>query len=241
MNDTLAYLAREPAHRKWHHREMTFGLLYAFSENFVLPLSHDEVVHGKGSLIGRIPGDAWQKAATLRAYFGFMWGHPGKKLLFMGQEFGQRREWDFRGELDWGLLEEPLHAGIRACVRDLNVAYRGVAALHARDCEAEGHRWVIADDAEHSVFAWLRFAPGGAPVLVVCNFTPVVRQGWRVGVPEVGRWREILNTDAAVYGGSGVGTLGEVVAVGEPAQGLPASVTLVLPPLGTVFFVFDPG
>ncbi len=241
MNDTLAYLAREPSHRKWHHREMTFGLLYAFSENFVLPLSHDEVVHGKQSLIGRIHGDAWQQAATLRAYYGFMWAHPGKKLLFMGQEFGQVREWNFAAALDWHLLDAPRHAGIRDCVRDLNRLYRSHPALHARDCEAEGHRWVIADDADHSVFAWLRLAPGAPAVLAVSNFTPVPRHDWRIGVPHAGIWREILNTDAKPYGGSGLGNLGSTIAIAEPADGQPACVNILLPPLATVYFLFDPG
>ena len=236
MNDTLSYIAREPAHRKWHHREMTFGLLYAFSENFVLPLSHDEVVHGKASLIGRIPGDAWQQAATLRAYYAFMWAHPGKKLLFMGQEFGQYNEWAFARSLDWHLLNEPRHAGIRDCVRDLNRLYRATPALHARDCEPEGHRWVIADDAEHSVFAWLRLAPGEPPLLAVSNFTPVPRPDWRIGVPGTGLWREILNTDATVYGGSGAGNLGSVRATPMPAHGHPASLTILLPPLATLYF-----
>ena len=240
MNDTLSYLARDPAHRKWHHREMTFGMLYAFSENFVLPVSHDEVVHGKRSLISRIPGDAWQQAATLRAYYGFMWAHPGKKLLFMGQEFGQYGEWNFHTALDWHLLDEPRHAGIRACVRDLNTAYRSTPALHARDCEPEGHRWIVADDAEHSVFAWLRFAPGHPPVLAVSNFTPVPRHNWRIGVPHAGRWREVVNTDAVGYGGSGMGNFGAATATPDAAHGLPASVTILLPPLATVLFLFDP-
>ena len=190
MHDTLDYIAQDPVHRRWHHDKLTFGLLYGFSENFVLPLSHDEVVHGKRSILGRIPGDAWQRAATLRAYYAFMWGHPGKKLLFMGQEFGQLAEWNFAGALDWHLLDEPLHAGLRDCVRDLNRLYRGIPALHARDCEAEGFRWIVVDDAAQSVFAWLR--RGGAddrPVAVVCNFTPVPRHAYRIGLPFAGRWR----------------------------------------------------
>ena len=242
MNDTLEYISEEPVHRRWHHSKMTFGLLYAFSENFVLPLSHDEVVHGKRSILGRIPGDAWQRLATLRAYYGFMWGHPGKKLLFMGQEFGQRAEWNFRQALDWHLLDDPGHAGVQRCVRDLNRLYRAAPALHARDCEAEGFQWIVGDDAEQSVFAWLRL--GGAddsPVMVVCNFTPVPRPAYRIGLPFSGRWREALNTDAAVYGGSGLGNLGGVEAGAQPAHGRPASAEVLLPPLATVVFVYEPG
>jgi 1,4-alpha-glucan branching enzyme len=242
MHDTLEYMAKEPVHRRWHHDKLTFGLLYAFSENFVLPISHDEVVHGKGSILGKMPGDDWQKFANVRAYYAFMWGHPGKKLLFMGQEFGQRREWAFAQSLDWHLLGEgPFHAGLQALVRDLNAAYRGVPALHGRDCEAGGFRWIVVDDADQSVLAWLRMgAPGTRPVAVVCNFTPVPRPGYRVGLPEAGRWREILNTDAAVYGGSGMGNLGAVVATSEPSHGYPASAALVLPPLSAVYLEFDP-
>jgi 1,4-alpha-glucan branching enzyme len=240
MNDTLDYMSLEPVHRRYHHDKLTFGLLYAFSENFVLPLSHDEVVHGKRSILGRMPGDPWQQFANLRAYYGFMWGHPGKKLLFMGQEFGQRREWNFNRGLDWDLLAEPAHAGARDFVRDLNRAYRRHPALHARDCEADGFRWVVADDKDQSVFAFLRFgAPGDPPVLVVSNFTPVVRDGYRIGLPEAGRWREILNSDAALYGGSGVGNLGAVEAEPVAAHGYAASAAIVLPPLSTVFFEFE--
>ena len=160
MHDTLDYISEDPVHRRWHHDKLTFGLHYGFTENFILPLSHDEVVHGKRSILGRIPGDTWRRAATGRAYYAFMWAHPGKKLLFMGQEFGQIREWNFAGELDWDLMSDPLHAGVRDCVRDLNKLYRGVPALHARDCEAEGFQWIVVDDAKQSVFAWLR--RGGA-------------------------------------------------------------------------------
>ncbi len=236
MHDTLDYIAQDPVHRRWHHDRMTFGLLYAFSENFVLPLSHDEVVHGKGSILARMPGDEWQKFANLRAYYGFMWGHPGKKLLFMGQEFGQRREWDFAGELDWHLLDHVPHRGLRDCVRDLNRLHVAEPALHARDCEAEGFRWIVADDAEQSVLAWLRFgAPGDPPIAVICNFTPVPRYGYRIGLPQAGAWLEVLNTDAIDYGGSGLGNQGRVLAVATGSHGLPASAELVLPPLGTLF------
>ena len=242
MHDTLEYIGREPVHRAWHHDKMTFGLLYGFSENFILPLSHDEVVHGKRSILGRIPGDAWQRVATARAYYAFMWAHPGKKLLFMGQEFGQLREWNFAGELDWHLLSDPLHAGLRQCVRDLNTLYRDIPALHARDCEEEGFRWIVVDDAKQSVFAWLRWGGGSdAPVAVFCNFTPVPRFDYRVGLPFPGRWREVMNTDAADYGGSGLGNLGGVEASSDPSHGLPASASLLLPPLATLYFQYEPG
>ena len=242
MNDTLSYMALDPVHRRWHHDKLTFGLLYAFSENFVLPVSHDEVVHGKGSLIGRMPGDDWQKFASVRLYLAFMWAHPGKKLLFMGQEFGQRREWAFRQSLDWHLLDEtPLHRGLQSLVRDLNAAYRSRPALHARDCEPEGFRWIVVDDAAQSVVAWLRLGgEGDRPVAVVLNFTPVPRHGYRVGLPAAGRWREVLNTDAAAYGGAGTGNLGAVHATADPSHGFPASATLTLPPLAALYFEYDP-
>jgi len=236
MHDTLDYLSRDPVHRRWHHDRLTFGLLYAFSENFVLPLSHDEVVHGKGSILGRIPGDDWQRFATLRAYYAFMWGHPGKKLLFMGQEFGQRQEWNFAWQLDWHLLEQPFHAGVQSCVRDLNAVYRREISLHAGDCEAAGFRWIVADDADQSVLAWLRLGRASdPPVVAVSNFTPVPRYDYRIGVPREGDWAEILNTDSTQYGGSGVGNLGQVTATAEPSHGFPASMALTLPPLATVF------
>jgi 1,4-alpha-glucan branching enzyme len=215
---------------------MTFGMLYAFSENFVLPLSHDEVVHGKGSILGRMPGDEWQRFANLRAYYGFMWGHPGKKLLFMGQEFGQSQEWNFNAQLDWWLLDHARHIGVRDCVRDLNRIYRSEPALHARDCEPEGFRWLVADDADQSVLAWLRSGgPADPPVLVVCNFTPVPRTGYRIGLPREGDWTEVLNTASVAYGGSGMGNLGRVSAVAVPAHGFAASAELTLPPLATLY------
>jgi 1,4-alpha-glucan branching enzyme len=242
MHDTLAYMAQDPVHRRWHHDRLTFGLLYAFTENFVLPLSHDEVVHGKGSILARMPGDDWQKFANLRAYYAFMWGYPGKKLLFMGQEFAQGREWDFAGELDWHLLDYAPHRGVRDCVRDLNRLYRTEPALHARDCEGEGFRWIVVNDAEQSVLAWLRL--GGAddaPVAVVCNFTPVPRHHYRIGLPRAGVWEELLNTDAIVYGGSGMGNLGRVTAGDVPSHGFAASAELLLPPLATLFLRPAPG
>ena len=237
MHDTLQYLSREPVHRKFHHNDMTFGLIYAFTENFVLPLSHDEVVHGKGSLIAKMAGDDWQKFANLRAYYGFMWGYPGKKLLFMGQEFAQWQEWSEAKSLDWNLLEYPLHAGMRRLVRDLNGTYRRKAALHARDCEGEGFEWLIADDRDNSVFAWLRKAPGERPVAVVTNFTPVYRENYGIPLPVEGRWREILNTDAEIYGGSGKGNGGAVEARKHGNGTISADITL--PPLATLMLELD--
>jgi len=237
MHDTLAYLAREPVHRKHHHDEITFGLIYAFSENFVLPLSHDEVVHGKGTLLNKMAGDDWQKFANLRAYYGFMWGYPGKKLLFMGQEFAQVAEWNEAKALDWHLLQQGPHEGMRQLVRDLNHVYRSKPALHARDCEPEGFSWLIVDDRANSVFAWLRKAPGANPVAVISNFTPLRRDNYRVPLPHAGTWREIMNTDAGFYGGTGAGNFGRVFAA-ESGGGVAAEVTL--PPLATLYFEFDP-
>ncbi|UYN95545.1 MAG: 1,4-alpha-glucan branching protein GlgB [Enhydrobacter sp.] len=235
MHDTLRYMARDPVHRAHHHHDLTFGLLYAFSERFVLPLSHDEVVHGKGSLIGRMPGDRWQRFANLRAYFGFMWTHPGRKLLFMGGEIAQEREWNHDGEIDWFLLDDPSHAGIQRLVRDLNRLYRSEPALHRRDSEPEGFRWLVGDDHANSVFAFLRQGePGDRPVLVVCNMTPVPRHGYRVGVPVPGTWREIANTDSRHYGGSDLGNDGAVHTRDEPSHGERQSLELTLPPLATI-------
>ena len=241
MHDTLDYMSREPVHRRHHHNELTFGLLYAYSENFVLPLSHDEVVHGKASILGRMPGDDWQRFANARAYYGLMWGYPGKKLLFMGQEFGQWREWNFAQPLDWWLLDFPRHKGLKAAVSDLNRLYQDTPALHARDCESEGFGWIVVDDKAQSVAAWMRYGgPDDAPVAVVCNFTPVPREGYRIGLPKAGRWREIFNSDALDYGGSGLGNLGEILATALPSHGYDASVTIVLPPLSTLYFRFEP-
>ncbi|MGN6534623.1 MAG: 1,4-alpha-glucan branching protein GlgB [Mesorhizobium sp.] len=237
MHDTLQYFAREPIHRQHHHDELTFGLMYAFSENFVLPLSHDEVVHGKGTLISKMAGDDWQKFATLRAFYAFMWGYPGKKLLFMGQEFAQRREWSEARALDWDLLQYAPHRGMQKVVKDLNGLYRSCPALHARDCEPEGFEWLVVDDKQRSVFAWLRKAPGANPVAVVCNFTPVPRENYRLPLPHAGTWREIVNTDAADYGGSGVGNGAAVKAM---AEGERAAALLTLPPLATLMLEFVP-
>lgn len=235
MHDTLAYMAREPIHRKHHHNDLTFGLLYAFSENFVLPLSHDEVVHGKGSLLTKMAGDDWQKFANLRAYYAFMWAYPGKKLLFMGQEFAQRREWSEARGLDWKLLQYPSHGGVKALLRDLNALYRALPQLHARDCEAEGFEWLIADDHENSVFAWMRRSGGNhRPVVAVANLTPVPRQDYMLPLPFAGQWRERINTDAAFYGGSGQGNFGVIMAENHASHGQPASARLTLPPLATL-------
>jgi 1,4-alpha-glucan branching enzyme len=235
MHDTLQYMSREPIHRRWHHHHLTFGLLYAFSENFILPLSHDEVVHGKGSMLGKMPGDRWQKFANLRAYYSFMWTHPGKKLLFMGLEFGQEREWNHDTGLDWHLLDDPYHKGVQTLVRDLNHLYRDVPALHELDCEPAGFQWVEANDSDASVLAYLRYGRNGErPVLVVCNFTPVPRTGYRVGVPLPGRWRERFNSDAEVYGGGNIGNGGLVEAEEMQHHGRPYSVTITLPPLATL-------
>lgn len=232
MHDTLQYMARDPVHRRFHHNDITFGLVYAFSENFVLPLSHDEVVHGKGSLLNKMSGDDWQKFANLRAYYALMWGYPGKKLLFMGQEFAQRREWSEERALDWELREAPSHEGVRNLIRDLNRLYRERPALHARDCEGEGFEWLIADDSANSVFAWLRRAPGAPPVAVISNMTPAMRTGYRVPLPADGKWREVLNSDAEIYGGSGQGNLGSITAVGGGAD-------LTLPPLATIMLEYE--
>jgi 1,4-alpha-glucan branching enzyme len=242
MHDTLKYMSRDPAHRKFHHGEMSFGLMYAFNENFVLPLSHDEVVHGKGSMLAKMPGDRWQKFANLRAYYGFMFGHPGKKLLFMGSEFAQEREWDHDRSLDWHLNADPLHAGMQALVRDLNHLHRDCGSLHERDFSADGFEWVSHSDAAHSVLSFLRRSQGAATLmLVVCNFTPVVRRGWRVGVPRAGRWRERLNTDSHHYGGSNVGTaLGLADSQPVACNERPDSVLIDLPPLATVMFEWAP-
>ncbi|MDT8998270.1 1,4-alpha-glucan branching protein GlgB [Paucibacter sp. APW11] len=238
MNDTLRYIHEDPIHRKWHHDKISFGLVYAFSENFVLPISHDEVVHGKGSMLGKMPGDpkdptAWQQFATLRAYYGFMWGHPGKKLLFMGQEFAQASEWNHDASLPWQLLDDARHAGVQRLVRDLNRLYRERPSLHRLDCEAAGFEWLISEDRDHSVFAWLRRdAKGdgkGEETIVICNFTPVPRPGYRLPVPDGhGAWREVLNTDAEIYGGSNQGNLQAELPVQEGA------ISLLLPPLATL-------
>jgi 1,4-alpha-glucan branching enzyme len=240
MHDTLEYMKLDPINRRYHQGQLTFSLIYAFNENFVLPLSHDEVVYGKGSLIGKMPGDDWQKFANLRALYGYMWAHPGKKLLFMGGEFGQRREWTHDGELEWWVAQLPEHAGVQHLVRDLNRVYRSEPALHRIDFSADGFEWLDISSADVSVIAFLRKAPGqGAPLLVVCNFTPVPRPNFLVGVPSRGIWREILNTDAREYGGSGWGSMGSVESVPVTTQGRLESVNLHLPPLATVMLRWE--
>ncbi|NNF23219.1 MAG: 1,4-alpha-glucan branching protein GlgB [Rhodobacteraceae bacterium] len=236
MNDTLSYMEKDPIYRKHHHHQMTFGLHYAFSENFILPISHDEVVHGKGSMLAKMPGNEWEKFANLRAYYGFMWGHPGKKLLFMGQEFAQGTEWNHNAELTWGALDTHLHAGVRRLVRDLNTLYRAEPALHVKDCEASGFEWLEANDADGSSHAWIRRGSDQErPVVVICNFTPVERSDYRIGLPQGGHWAEILNSDAELYGGGNRGNMGGVDASGEAWHGQPASASITLPPLSTVF------
>ena len=236
MHDTLSFMARDPIHRPYHHGELTFGLIYAFNENFVLPLSHDEVVHGKGSLLGKMPGDRWQQFANLRAYYGFMFGHPGKKLMFMGGEFAQDREWSHDRSLDWHLLGDTSHAGVQRLVRDLNRLYRASPALYSQDFSSAGFEWIDHDDARRSLLSFVRKGRDGQMMLVVCNFAPVVHHGFRLGVPAPGQWLERLNTDSAYYGGSNVGTpLAAATAEAVPSHGRAHSVLLTLPPLATVF------
>jgi 1,4-alpha-glucan branching enzyme len=241
MHDTLEYMKQDPVNRKYHHGQLTFSLIYAFNENFVLPLSHDEVVYGKGSLIGKMPGDDWQMFANLRTLFAYMWAHPGKKLLFMGGEFGQRREWTHEGELEWWVSGLPEHAGIKRLIADLNRVYRREAALHELDFSADGFEWVDVDNAGMSVIAFLRkSAKPGAAVLVVCNFTPVPRVNFMLGVPTSGVWRELINTDARDYGGSGWGNFGAVESSAVASHGRSDSITLNLPPLSSIFLRCDP-
>jgi 1,4-alpha-glucan branching enzyme len=240
MHDTLNYMSKDPIDRSYAHDALTFGLIYAFSEHFVLPLSHDEVVHGKRSLIGRMPGDRWQRFANLRAYFGFMWAHPGKKLLFMGGELAQEREWNHDAQLDWAALEDPMHRGMQKLVADLNRAYVDEAALHALDSDSTGFHWIIGDDRSNSIYCFYRTGyEGSAPVIAVCNFTPVPRINYRIGAPRQGRWRELANTDAAIYGGSNMGNGGSVVATRTRSHGQPFSIDLVVPPLATLLLRFD--
>jgi len=235
MNDSLRYMQEDPVNRRYHHDKMTFGLAYAFSENFILPLSHDEVVHGKGSILGRMPGDQWQRFANLRAYYGFMWGHPGKKLLFMGCEFGQEQEWNVGRSLDWHLLEAAPHAGVQRLVRDLNAVQHYYPALHRHDFDDAGFAWIAHDDRDNSVLSFVRRACDEASVVVLCNFTPVPRHGYRIGVAP-GRYREIINTDAMVYGGSGLHN-GELQTDAIGAHGHADSLAVTLPPLATIMLI----
>lgn len=239
MNDTLRYVHREAVHRRWHHDEITFGLMYAFAENFILPLSHDEVVHEKGSLIEKMPGDYWQKHAGLRCYLALMWSKPGKKLLFMGGEFGQFREWSHERELDWSLYNYPAHAGLALFTRNLNETYRAEPSLHT-DCSHDNFQWLVVDDRDNSVFVYQRQAEGAAPVIAVINMTPVPRIGYRFGVERDGKWNEILNSDATYYGGSGVGNGGGVETTNVATHGHPHSLTLDIPPLAALFLRHEP-
>jgi 1,4-alpha-glucan branching enzyme len=237
MHDTLAYVGQDPVHRKYHHDRLTFRMLYAFTENFVLPLSHDEVVYGKGALLAKMPGDEWRKFANLRLLLGYMYTQPGKKLLFMGGDFGQWNEWNHDVSLDWHLLERPSHHGLQRWVRDLNTLYRGEPALHALDCQPGGFEWIDCHDTEQSTFAYLRRGYGtAAPLAIVCNFTPLPRYNFRIGVPHGGYWKEVLNSDATLYGGSGQGNIGGVSAAPIPSHGHRYSLTITLPPLALVAF-----
>ena len=234
MNDTLHYMQREPIHRSYHQHNMTFGIHYAFSENFILPISHDEVVHGKGSMLNKMPGPEDQKFANLRAYYGFMWTHPGKKLLFMGCEFAQPEEWAHGGELNWHAADQPMHAGVRELVRDLNRLYRETPALHVKDCDPSGFKWLNGDPLQ-STLGYARFGEeGDSPVVVMCNFTPVMRESFRVGVPRSGHWEEVLNTDSELYGGGNRGNLGGVGSQPNPCDGEDQSIEIALPPLSVV-------
>jgi 1,4-alpha-glucan branching enzyme len=236
MHDTLAYFSKDSVYRRYSHGNLTFGLVYAYSENFVLPLSHDEVVHGKRSLLGKMPGDRWQAFANLRALYGYMWAHPGKKLLFMGGEFGQQNEWNHDTSLDWHLLGQPEHAGVSRLVQDLNRVYRSEEALWEADVEPAGFHWIDPGNADENVLSFFRVAPArGRTLVCICNFSPVVRHRYRVGVPDAGRYLELLNTDAAAYGGSNVGNLGAVESEPIPSHGLPHSITVELPPLGVLW------
>jgi 1,4-alpha-glucan branching enzyme len=242
MHDTLGYFERDPAFRRWHHHELTFSLMYAFTENFILPLSHDEVVHGKGSLIDKMPGDRWQKLANLRCLYAYMWAHPGKKLLFMGQEFAQHQEWSEERSLDWHLLENPEHAGIQSLVRDLNGAYRGEPALWELDFDPEGFYWIEANAAEENIVVFARRDRANDRVVVVAmNLSPLPRHGYRVGLPRVGAWKEALNTDSSYYGGSDTGNLGGIEAEPMGWHGQPFSAEITLPPLGVLYLVPDAG
>ncbi|HEX9879416.1 MAG TPA: 1,4-alpha-glucan branching protein GlgB, partial [Candidatus Binatia bacterium] len=237
MHDTLEYMSQDPIHRKYHHNKLTFRMLYAYHENFVLPLSHDEVVYGKGSLLGKMPGDEWQKFANLRVLLGYMYAQPSKKLLFMGGEIGQWREWAHDGSVEWDLLDHPRHQAMQRWVADLNRSYRNEPGLHELDCDPAGFEWIDCNDTDASVLSFIRKGKTTDDiVLVVCNFTPVPRGSYRVGAPREGFWKEILNSDAKDYGGSGQGNLGGVQTVPIPLHGRPYSLTLTLPPLAAVFF-----
>jgi 1,4-alpha-glucan branching enzyme len=239
MNDTLSYMEKEPIYRQWHHHQMTFATVYAWSENYILPISHDEVVHGKGSLTGKMPGDLWQKLANTRALLSFMWAFSGKQLLMMGSEMGDEQEWSEERGLNWGLLQDPRHGGVKQLVQDLNRVYRATPALWTQDTSPSGFRWISSEDSQHNTFSFLRFAPNGAALACIVNFAAVPHENYRIGLPRVGTWQEVLNSDSELYGGSGVGNLGSVEAEPMPWHGLPASAALRVPPLGAVWLRLD--
>jgi 1,4-alpha-glucan branching enzyme len=237
MHDSLEYIKRDPAHRRYHHGEITFSMLYAYDEKFVLPISHDEVVHGKGSLLNKMPGDHWQKLANLRAYLAFMWCHPGKQLLFMGSEFAQPSEWSESRQLDWWILEQPAHLGIQQLVRELNRNYRELPALWQLDHDPSGFQWLDAGNADQNVISFLRVDESGRNLACLINFSGAAHFDFRIGLPKAGRWREVLNTDATEFGGSGIGNLGAVTAIEETSHGRPASACVQLPPLAAVWLL----
>ncbi|MEK7769254.1 MAG: alpha amylase C-terminal domain-containing protein, partial [Pseudomonadota bacterium] len=239
MNDTLAYMLQNPVHRRFYHNRLTFGQLYAYTENFMLPFSHDEVVHGKGSLLDKMPGDAWQKFANLRLLFAYQMTYPGKKLNFMGNEFAQGREWNASRELDWSLLKYEQHCGVQAVLRDLNHLYNNTPALYQLDFSPEGFAWIDCHDADNSIIIYLRRAQNGSFVLIALNFTPVPRVGYRIGVPVAGNYQEIFNSDSTYYGGSNLGNLGHLATSGESWMGLPDSIVITLPPLAGIILSLD--
>jgi 1,4-alpha-glucan branching enzyme len=240
MHDTLSYISHQPIHRQYHHNELTFSMMYAYTENFVMPLSHDEVVHGKGSLLNKIPGDRWQQMATLRTLYAYMWAHPGKQLLFMGQEFAQGGEWAESRSLDWWVLDSPDHRGVARLIGDLNRVYRETNALWALDTDPAGFAWIDANDASGNVYSFLRMGTDGSVLACIANFAPVPHEAYRIGLPHAGRWDEIVNTDADIYFGSGVGNFGGVQAVAEPWHGRPASASVRVPPLGALWLRYSP-
>jgi 1,4-alpha-glucan branching enzyme len=239
MHDSLEYMSHEPVHRSYHHHQLTFSLMYAFSERFLLPLSHDEVVHGKGSLLRKMPGDRWQQLANLRAYYAFMWAHPGKQLIFMGCEFGQDAEWAEARELDWWLTDHPEHFGLQRLLGDLNRVYRETPAMYALDTDPAGFRWIDANDSYGNVFSFFRSDEQGSLVACVVNFAGMPHHDYQIGLPAAGRWTEVVNTDAEIYSGSGVGNYGSITAVPQESHGLPASARIEIPPLGAVWFRWD--
>jgi 1,4-alpha-glucan branching enzyme len=236
MHDSLDYVAHEPIYRGYHHHQMTFSMVYAYSENYVLPISHDEVVHGKGSLLRKMPGDRWQQLANLRCFLAYMWAHPGKQLIFMGSEFGQESEWAESRELDWWLLDNADHRGVQSLVRDMNRVYKDTPALWTLDNDGSGFSWIDANDSTNNIFSFVRRGADGSQLVCVANFSPMPHDGYRLGMPAAGEWAEVLNTDADGYAGSGVGNFGSVTAVDEGWHGQPASTTVRVPPLGVVWF-----